>query len=214
MQGVTTTLGRVGAWIWRGIKVVVVVAIVGFIGLVIYRYPIVIERQKSDAMVEKIRAAKLTMADVDGSHLPAIPDPKAVDATVEGVDANENGIRDDVELAIFKKYPGAANLKLRAAELQYAKALQATFSAFTEDTLSAAAWEQSRGYSCISHVNPELPLTATESELQADSQISKARINEVRSLVLNTKDRQSEFESLYEKFMSSHKSPSTDYCDL
>ena len=43
-----------------------------------------------------------------GKTFPApreVGGPPDYDATIAGVDANENGIRDDVELAIFKEYP-------------------------------------------------------------------------------------------------------------
>ena len=57
---------------------------------------------KINAQVEKIHNTKLNLDDVMGKNLP--PNPEALaDATVEGIDANNNGIRDDVELAIFKK---------------------------------------------------------------------------------------------------------------
>ncbi len=76
---------------------------------------------KTDAEVEKIHNTKLTLDDVMGKNLP--PDPgAAADATIAGVDANNNGIRDDVELAIFKAYPDSA--KTRAVLLQYALSLQ------------------------------------------------------------------------------------------
>ena len=40
--------------------------------------------------------------------------------TIAGIDANKNGIRGDMELAIFKQYPDSA--KTRAVLLQYALA--------------------------------------------------------------------------------------------
>ena len=43
-----------------------------------------------------------------GKNLPAQPDQKLNDSTIAGIDENKNGIRDDVELAIFKKYPDNA----------------------------------------------------------------------------------------------------------
>ena len=59
---------------------------------------------KTNEQVAKIHNTKLTMDDVTGKNLP--PDPGAeADKTIAGIDANKNGIRDDVELAIFKEYP-------------------------------------------------------------------------------------------------------------
>ena len=75
---------------------------------------------KTDTEVEKIHNTKLTLDDVMGKNLP--PDPGAnADQTIAGVDANQNGIRDDVELAIFNAYPNSA--KTRAVLLQYALAI-------------------------------------------------------------------------------------------
>ena len=92
-----------------------------FIILVIVRIFHLVNQDKINVEVEKIHNTRLTMDDVMGINLP--PDPGALaDRTVEGVDANENGIRDDVELAIFKEYPNSA--KTRAVLLQYALALQ------------------------------------------------------------------------------------------
>ena len=80
---------------------------------------------------------------MNGEHLPPPPDPAQVDATIEGVDANGNGIRDDVELAIFKKYPNSA--RIRAAELQYAMALQMYLSkVFNSETLVAVIQGEDR----------------------------------------------------------------------
>ncbi len=64
----------------------------------------------------------------NGKHLPLTPNKEENDATVAGIDNNGNGIRDDVELAIFAKYPNSA--KIRAAELQYAMALQLMIKKF------------------------------------------------------------------------------------
>ena len=70
---------------------------------------------KTNEQVVKIHNTKLMMDDVIGKNLP--PDPGAeADKTVQGIDANKNGIRDDVELAIFKAYPDSA--KTRAVMLQ------------------------------------------------------------------------------------------------
>lgn len=105
--------------------------------------------QLSRDTVAAIHAQKLTMADVDGKHLPPPPDPKLVDATVEGIDANGNNIRDDVELAIFAKYPN--DTKLRAAALQYALGEEMFLrNVFNQATWKAAAEESGRANLCLS----------------------------------------------------------------
>ena len=48
---------------------------------------------------------KLTIYwEVNGYLLPPEPDPKVNNATLEGVDSNNNGVRDDVERKIYEKY--------------------------------------------------------------------------------------------------------------
>ncbi len=103
---------------------------------------------KTNAQVEKIHATKLTMDDVLGKNLP--PDPGTLaDQTVAGVDANQNGIRDDVELAVFKEYPNSA--KTRAVLLQYALALQMeTIQPFVNITIATEVIrEEDRADYCV-----------------------------------------------------------------
>ncbi|MFA6006740.1 MAG: hypothetical protein WC764_03390 [Candidatus Paceibacterota bacterium] len=108
-KSLTTYLSRAGTVIF-----------VLFAVLVFYRM-YVLERAKQTAVqVARIHATKLTLNDVMGKNLP--PVPASPDATIAGVDANKNGIRDDVELAIFQTYPDSA--KIRSPLLQYALALQ------------------------------------------------------------------------------------------
>src|ERR1700761_2907630 len=107
-------IGRV--WFWARWPLSVLV--VAYAALVIWRIPAVTEQQKTAATIATINAQKITMADVMGTDLPPVPYEPENDATVAGIDANNNGIRDDVELAIFKEYPNSP--RIRAAELQYA----------------------------------------------------------------------------------------------
>jgi len=109
---------------------------------------------KTNAQVEKIHNTKLTMDDVLGTNLP--PDPGAeADKTIAGIDANNNGIRDDVELAVFKEYPNSA--KTRAVLLQYALLLQteATEPIINKDTATSISEEDSRSYDCIGKIVPK-----------------------------------------------------------
>jgi hypothetical protein len=109
---------------------------------------------KTNAEVEKIHSTKLTLDDVMGTNLP--PDPGALaDQTIAGVDANNNGIRDDVELAIFKAYPNSA--KTRAVLLQYALLLQieATEPIINKETATAASEEYSRAFDCVGQIVPK-----------------------------------------------------------
>ena len=106
---------------------------------------------KTNEQVAKIHNTKLTMDDVIGKNLP--PDPGAeADKTIAGIDANKNGIRDDVELAIFKQYPDSA--KTRAVLLQYALALQMEVvqPVVNKETVTEVVREQSRAYSCVGKI--------------------------------------------------------------
>lgn len=202
--------------LWRWVKVVFVVFVLLFVAGVIWRMPIVAEQDRSAKVAQEIRDSHITMADVDGSNLPPEPDPNLVDATVEGIDANGNGIRDDVELAIFKKYPGDANLKIRAAELQYAHALQFYLtSVFSVETLTATSWQKSRAFFCLNDSVSGKPRPgASDAEWRIYDQKFKAATVFLENTVLNNTLRVNKYSEVFDRFMSSHGSPSGGYCDL
>jgi len=67
---------------------------------------------------------------IHGHTLPPEPDPDLNSATLGGIDSNENGVRDDVERAIYKKY----DKKLYAVVvIDYAKFYQRTMVEPTTD---------------------------------------------------------------------------------
>lgn len=174
------------------VRIPLTIIFILFAGLVIYRIPAVMERQKTEEVVKKIQAQKITLADVMGENLPPKPDPALKDATIEGIDANNNGIRDDVELAIFKLHPDSA--RIRAAELQYAMALQNELAnVFNSETLVATIQEEGRGNICI---------------------LDLERTQEIEKLVFNTEIRKKTKEDLYKKFMTSYTLPNSNYCDI
>ena len=146
------------AWIFLRIPLGIILVL--FATLVAYRMPVVIEKEKTDETVDRIHAQKLTIENVNGEHLPPPPDPAQVDATTEGVDANVNGIRDDVELAIFEKYPN--DIKIRPAELQYAIALQMYLTEVFIRNMGSCGSPIRQGYGCIYGTGPSVTLqTAT-----------------------------------------------------
>ena len=112
------------------------------------------QESKIAEQVEKIHNTKLTMDDVMGVNLPPPPGELA-DATVEGIDANNNGIRDDVELAVFEEYPNSA--KTRAVLLQYELILQVETNKLNinKDTAIALAEKESQSYDCIGNIVPK-----------------------------------------------------------
>ena len=89
---------------------VLAVLAIAFVAIVIIRIPYVMEKKKTDEAVVKIHSTKLTLDDVMGKNLPPSPGAGA-DKTIAGIDANNNGIRDDVELAIFATYPDSAKTR-------------------------------------------------------------------------------------------------------
>lgn len=160
-----------------------------FVLLVIYRIPHVLKQQKTDEVVAKIHATKLTLDDVTGKNLP--PDPGAdADKTIEGIDANRNGIRDDAELAIFKEYPNSA--KTRSAALQYALALQIGLTqVFNSETLVAMAQENGRAILCLGKLDRDIIDSIQREDL-------------LKKIILNTNARNNQLEEVYEKYMVSH----------
>ena len=129
---------------------VLAVLAIAFVAAVIIRIPYVNEKKKTDEAVVKIHSTKLTLDDVLGKNLPAAPNPAEADKTVAGIDANDNGIRDDVEIAIFNAYPDSA--KTRAVLLQYALALQTemTLPLVNTETVTATIEDnESRALNCV-----------------------------------------------------------------
>ena len=131
--------------VWHFVRWPLLVLALAYAALVIYRIPAVGEAQRTKVAVAAIQAQKITMADVLGTNLPPVPYEPENDATVAGIDKNNNGIRDDVERAIFAKYPNDA--KIRAAELQYALDQQILVTeVFNSQTWIAAAEQNSNEF--------------------------------------------------------------------
>lgn len=186
--------------VWRYGRWVLLLVVVGFMALVVVRIPVVMQQKDTAATVAAIHAQRLTLSDVDGSNLPPEPSKDEVDATVAGVDANENGIRDDVELALFKKYPD--DIALRAAALQYAMSEQQMLTqVINQDTWIAAAQMVSRGTACIFSVFNGAPKRAT------------AELSYLQSLIVNTQGREESKNNAY-KFTTSYADVDSASCDL
>ncbi|MEK7460155.1 MAG: hypothetical protein AAB628_01250 [Patescibacteria group bacterium] len=179
-----------------------------FILLVIARMPFLYQKQKTEEQVAKIHATKLTMDDVMGKNLP--PDPGAeADKTVAGIDANRNGIRDDVELAIFKEYPDSA--KTRAVLLQYALAMQmeVTQPIVNKETVTEVVIGQDRAGSCVA--DTLVPRESPESaRSDADMERIDIFINFVEDRQLNTDIRKKASSDFYKKLGSYHADKECD----
>ncbi len=168
-----------------------------YIGLVVYRIPAAMDRNKTQQAIDFIHSQKITLADVMGTNLPPPPDVAKNNATVEGIDVNNNGIRDDVELAIFKLHPNEA--KVRAAELQYALGIQIMMTKVNNsDTWKVAADKKAFGHFCIAQITPK-----------AVDRLAK----EVEDLVLNLDDRKQAYGYAF-NFISSYGSYKQNPCDV
>ncbi len=177
-------------WLW--VKWPVIVLAVGFVAFAIWGTMLALDKDKTDAAVAQIHAQKLTLADVVGANLPSVPDQAENDATVAGIDTNNNGIRDDVELAIFAKYPTSA--KIRAAALQYAMAEQMYLTkVFNTGTWKAVAEEVGRAHTCVINAG--------------------ANRKEVEVLVSNTQLRKETRTKAFE-FITSHGDARGEPCDV
>ena len=156
---------------------------------------------------KRIHSDRVTLDDVMGKNLPPQPDPTLASSTVEGVDANYNGIRDDVELAIFKMYPNSA--RIRAVELQYAKALQDELTQVSSiETGDAAIQEEGRASQCAFDLASNTGLTYIEI-----NKMSETLKNEPTNLVFNTAVRKSTLNDLRE-YVTEFSVPPGEVCDI
>lgn len=179
---------------------------VAFAGVVVYRMFYLWDVKKTQEQVARIHATKLTLNDVMGKNLP--PDP-GLDAnkTVQGIDANHNGIRDDVELAIFKEYPHSA--KTRAVLLQYALALQMEVvqPMINAGTVTAVAEDGDRALSCIRDNTPR-----GDTSLNKFLETLHGKRDFVKKRQINTKQRDKYQLDFYEH-LGSYNSPN-EGCDI
>jgi len=195
--------------IWRIGRWILLVILILFIGLVIYRIPFVAEQEKTQETIEYINAQKLVIEDVSGERLPPLPDPKLVDATVEGVDVNKNNIRDDVELAIFEMYPGNENIKIRSAMLQHVMALQLYLTeVFNSETWIVVTQEEERALGCLLEVYVS---DGSEEDDGLDDYFTSR--TEVIELVFNINKRQEVSDTL-NKYQSSFVLLRGENCDI
>jgi hypothetical protein len=190
--------------IFRVFMWVILVLLGAFIILTIVRTFHYFDVQKTDNQVLKIHSTKLTMDDVMGKNLP--PDPGIdADKTVQGIDANNNGIRDDVELAVFKEYPKSA--KTRAVLLQYALALQMeTVQPFINTTIATEViTEQSRAYVCIGDI-------FSKKDLKKFGEETDILTNFIKERMFNTEERKN-YRNLFVEEVRSF-SGSEQNCDI
>lgn len=176
---------------WHIVRWPLFVIGVAFVVLVAWRYTLLVEQDKTDAAVAAIHSNRLTRDDVFGD-LPPEPNKAQNDATLAGIDANSNGIRDDVERAIYFKYQASA--KEAAPAFQYAKALQMEFTdVYNSATLVAVIQEQGRASLCLSDIDKK---------------------EEIRKWFYNTETRTKARDQILEKYMTSYTLLNTTECDV
>jgi hypothetical protein len=193
--------------LWLGTKRGILLIILTFLILVAFRLPVNLQKEKTYKQIAKIRSTKLTLDDVMGKNLPPPPDPALKDATIQGFDSNKNGIRDDVELAIFEKYPNSA--RIRAALLQYALALQTqmTLDVVNKETFVATIEElEEKALNCIWKLVPRDDLGKFIEETDHFE-------NFVKEAQYNTAERKIYYKNLLEKNLGSF-SGSLESCDI
>ncbi|MBU0647350.1 hypothetical protein KJ809_02940 [Patescibacteria group bacterium] len=146
-------------------------------------------------------------------ELPPEPDEKLNNSTLNGIDTNNNGIRDDVEIAIFKLYPDSA--RIRSGALQYAKAMQMHFrkDIVNSKTFVAVLQEKSRGYLCLGS-EPNLRNIKDEKIFKKLSDEIDIRLEKIYDLVFNIDIRKNKEEENYEKYMTSMGIEPGQYCDI
>jgi len=129
--------------------------------------------------LEHIKNSRLTMQDVTGETLPPKRTEAEYEATIEGLDENTNGIRDDVEHAIFEME--GDSLQMRAAKLQYAQALQLYFSSVRDgETWISTVKKISIGGDCITNTaqgDGNSPLASFDLYDKATDKLSNAVFN-------------------------------------
>lgn len=175
--------------IFHIIKWIFLVILFAFIILVIVRFFNYFDVKKNNEQILKIHSTKINMSDVTGENLPIDPGINA-DKTIQGIDSNKNGIRDDVEIAIFKEYPDS--MKTRAVLLQYALALQMeTTQPFVNTMISTEVIrEEDRANTCLSdQISPRKDFESSReySDLEKIDLFS----NFIKDKQFNTKERES-----------------------
>jgi hypothetical protein len=199
--------------VWKWLRWPLGIAAIIYIALFIWGLYLHGEKYATEDAVAYINSQKLTLADVRGDNLPPAPD--AADTTLEGQDQNLNGIRDDVELKVFELYPD--DIKVRAAELQYAKSLQLELTewVFNKETYEAVLLTKTRGYFCVTGTGPDASApNLTNEEFNNLLAVGDERIKEVEDLVFNTQRRKEREERNYDLYMTSYGGWRQPACDL
>ena len=122
--------------------------VVLFVLVVIIVLALTIKRWDAATAIIYMHDTRITIEDVMGEALPPKRTKEEYDRTVLGLDENENGIRDDVEHAIFEMTDDS--LAMRAAKLQYAQTAQFIYtSVINGETMQVYLNERGEARNCI-----------------------------------------------------------------
>jgi hypothetical protein len=187
--------------IWKIYKYFYILFIILFIILLVVGAKREVDALKTQKTIDFINSKRITLDDVLGKNLPPKPNLELNNSTIAGIDANNNYIRDDVELAIFAKYPNSP--KIRSAMLQYAQALQLELTqVYNSETMMATVKKSDSAYFCLGD---------SENNLSLDDLTEREII--LKGYVLNTELRKQKNDEFYEKYMKTYTLPK-EGCDI
>lgn len=187
--------------VWKIFRVIYVLSIIFLITMMIWGTYRLNEKEKTQNAIDFINSKKITMDDVLGKNLPPMPDKNINDSTIAGIDSNNNYIRDDVELAIFEKYPDS--LKMRAAELQYAQALQLELTqVFNTETYISAIKKENLAFNCIGYAGNNVSFL-----------VAKKISEEIKNLIFDTDLRRKTQLYNLDNYMAIYSLPHGQKCD-
>lgn len=118
----------------------------------------------------------LGCSDDDGKGIPGLPaDPgKAGKKTLEGIDSDNDGVRDDIQRYIAIEYPNSE--KMRRVLTDKAKADQALIlNAYDKEKVLEINAEQDKTIDCLWYIDPEMASTHRK-KLQAEMLNTEERI--------------------------------------
>lgn len=202
------SLRPVFKWVFISLSIIIIILFITFIFIRFFHFK---NLEKNQKQIENIHSSKIELKDVTGENIPPVPEDP--DGTIEGVDVNKNGIRDDVELAIFEKYKDS--IKTRAVLLQYAQVEQMILSLdfSREEIATEIAREDSRADSCLADVIA--PRQSPESFRSYDDLLKiEEYVFFLEGLQFNTEERIKVKEDFYKKVRSFSDIEEKERCDI
>ncbi|MDD4082940.1 MAG: hypothetical protein PHD05_06155 [Sphaerochaetaceae bacterium] len=188
--------------IWKIVRFIYILSVIFVIIMMVWGYFRLEVKEKTQNIIDFINSKKITMDDVLGVNLPPMPDKSINDSTVAGIDVNGNYIRDDVELAIFEKYPEST--KIRAAQLQYAQALQLELTqVINKETYVSIMQKEDLAYFCLGLSSEDRSLSTLEKSEKV-----------VMDMVINNDLRVEKKKSNFDNYMTGYSLPPVDGCDI